>query len=97
MHKELKHFLCALEPLLDYPSDIRGWMAPNFLNFKGKKRLGSCFLNPVAPAVSLTFDFSSLAIHEKSSITNLGVKMDPSLKLNRHMQVESSLFLSAFS
>lgn len=44
-----------------------------------------------------TFDFSSLAIHEKSSITNLGVKMDPSLKLNRHMQVESSLFLSAFS
>lgn len=44
-----------------------------------------------------TFDFSSLAIHEKSSITNLGVKMDPSLKVNRHMQVEASLFLGAFS
>jgi len=58
------------------------------------KRLRSCCLNPVVPVAPI--ELVSLAPHEKSSIRNSDVKIDPSLKLDAHINavVKSCFFFS---
>uniref|UniRef100_A0A8C2EP51 Reverse transcriptase domain-containing protein n=1 Tax=Cyprinus carpio TaxID=7962 RepID=A0A8C2EP51_CYPCA len=77
--------------LLDCLDDIKAWMALNFLNFNDKKTEVMVFGGTTGtPPV----DLGSLAPYIKPSITNLGVKVDPELKLNSQIKavVKSSFF-----
>jgi len=72
----VKHFgACSVQPLLDCLIDIRRWMALQFFSLM-RARLKSYCLDLTAPAGPSA---SSLVLYEKSMITNLDVKMDPTL------------------
>lgn len=89
----LKHNdLNPLRPILECLKDIRAWLALNFLNFNEKKTEVIIF-GPNGPGVPPS-DLGPLAWCVKSIVTNLGVKFDTALKMDKQVNtvVRKSFF-----
>ncbi len=69
----------SVTALLKCLDDIKAWMAFNFLNFNNNKTEVMFFGGTSGTPLP---DLGSLTQYMKPSITNLGVKMDPDLKLD---------------
>uniref|UniRef100_A0A669DV26 Reverse transcriptase domain-containing protein n=1 Tax=Oreochromis niloticus TaxID=8128 RepID=A0A669DV26_ORENI len=89
----LKHNdLNPLRPILECLKDIRAWLALNFLNFNEKKTEVIIF-GPNGPGVPPS-DLGPLTSCVKSIVTNLGVKFDTALKMDKQVNtvVRKSFF-----
>uniref|UniRef100_A0A3B1J046 Reverse transcriptase domain-containing protein n=1 Tax=Astyanax mexicanus TaxID=7994 RepID=A0A3B1J046_ASTMX len=82
---------CSIEPLLKCLEDIKAWLAGNFLKLNEDKTEVMVFGGTTG---TQPVDLGSLAQYTKPIITNLGVKMDPDLKLDTQIKavVKSSFF-----
>ncbi len=74
----------SLAPLLTCLKDIKAWMALNFLNFNKKKTEVMVF-GPSGPCEPPPVDLGPLAVFLKSTVLNLGFKMDSDFKLDRQI------------
>ena len=81
----------SLTPLLDCLNDVKAWMAANFLSVNESKTEVIVF-GPRGPGVVPT-DLGSLQPYAKNVVSNLGVKLDDALKLDKQISaVVSSSF-----
>uniref|UniRef100_A0A669CA98 Reverse transcriptase domain-containing protein n=1 Tax=Oreochromis niloticus TaxID=8128 RepID=A0A669CA98_ORENI len=71
-------------PLLDCLTDVKAWMAKNFLNFNDRKTEAILF-GPNRFSHTPDVDLAALTSQLKSSITNLGVKIDSALIFDDHV------------
>lgn len=83
----------SLRTLTKCLDEIKAWMALNFLNFNENKTEVIIF-SPGVTGGSMSVDLGLLSQYVKPVVTNLGVKMDDSLKLEGQITVvlKSSFF-----
>uniref|UniRef100_A0A669CTZ7 Reverse transcriptase domain-containing protein n=1 Tax=Oreochromis niloticus TaxID=8128 RepID=A0A669CTZ7_ORENI len=83
----------SIRLLLDCLSDVKSWMAQNFLNFNERKTEAIVF-GPNRSSDIPDVDLAALTPHLKSSITNLGLKIDSALTFDGHVNgvVKSSFY-----
>uniref|UniRef100_A0A8C6LQB6 Reverse transcriptase domain-containing protein n=1 Tax=Nothobranchius furzeri TaxID=105023 RepID=A0A8C6LQB6_NOTFU len=74
--------LCTIQPLLGCLEDIKLWLAQNFLCFNEHKTEVILFTPPKTLGGAQGLDFSTLALHQKAVVTNLGVKLDAELRFD---------------
>ncbi len=81
----------SVTALLKCLDDIKAWMAFNFLNFNDNKTEVMFFGGTSGTPLP---DLGSLTQYMKPTITNLGVKMDPDLKLDSQIRsvIKSNFF-----
>lgn len=74
----------SLQPLFACLKDVKAWLASNFLNFNNRKTEVMVF-TPSDSHVFLPADLGPLELFVKPTITNLGVKMDSDLKMDKQI------------
>ncbi|XP_042071436.1 uncharacterized protein LOC121812696 [Haplochromis burtoni] len=87
MHGSCSSLFSAFLPIvlwLDCLTDVKAWMAKNFLNFNDRKTEAILF-GPNRSSHILDVDLAALTSQLKSSITNLGVKIDSALTFDDHV------------
>ncbi len=78
--------------MLDCLSDIKAWIALNFLNFSDSKT-EVIILRPSGACGSPELDLGSLGLFVKPVVTNLGVNIDCDFKLDKQINsVVKSIF-----
>uniref|UniRef100_A0A8C6PGI6 Reverse transcriptase domain-containing protein n=1 Tax=Nothobranchius furzeri TaxID=105023 RepID=A0A8C6PGI6_NOTFU len=83
----------SIQPLLDCLCDVKCWLATNFLHLNHSKTELILF-NPVRSSSFQTPDLSSISQNLKTVVTNLGVKMDSSPRMDAQVNatVKSCFF-----
>ena len=83
----------SIQPLLTCFNEITAWMALNFLSFNNKKTEVILF-GPGSSSSSINIDLGPLAPYNKHVVSNLGVKLDSELKLDKQIGsvVQKSFF-----
>uniref|UniRef100_A0A8C6LFW3 Reverse transcriptase domain-containing protein n=1 Tax=Nothobranchius furzeri TaxID=105023 RepID=A0A8C6LFW3_NOTFU len=83
----------SIRPLLDCVHDVKCWLTTNCLHLNDSKTELILF-NPARPSAFQTPDFSSISPNLKTVVTNLGVKMDSSPRMDAQVNatVKSCFF-----